>query len=280
MKVFFSWSGTLSKSIASVFYKWLPSVLQNVRPYLSAEDIDKGDKWLNNISHSLEETSIGLVFVTKENVTAPWINYETGALSNSLKASNVCPILIDLQKGEIDSRNPLFHYQATAVNDKDDIFKLLKTINNQQQADMKVSDEALKQVFEWGWPTLNSELDRILQSIKQSKEDVLKTENESETSDMEEILALLRSIKKDQKLNLDNDYNSKYMTMKYQELENEIEMLNKQMYEVVYENAILKAKYENVQKENKIKNESNNIVTPSEKEELENKYQSFLKGRQ
>ena len=70
------------------------------------------------------------------------------------------------------------------------------------------------------------------------------------------------------------------MTMKYQELENEIEMLNKQMYEVVYENAILKAKYENVQKENKIKNESNNIVTPSEKEELENKYQSFLKGRQ
>lgn len=200
MQIFLSWSGELSKQIATIFYNWLPSVLQNATPYLSAEDIDKGEKWINSISKNLSDTSIGIIFVTKENVTAPWINYEIGALSNSLEAANVCPLLIDMSKKDIDSRSPLFHYQATSIEEKD-IFKLLKTINNRQKEN-EITEQALRKTFGWAWSELDDEIKKVLdQEKKQKQEENKKNEKmieESNNDAMHEILELLRSIKKGQ----------------------------------------------------------------------------------
>lgn len=248
MRAFFSWSGELSKVVANAFYNWLPSVLQNVKPYLSAEDIDKGEKWMNNISSNLEETAIGIVFVTKENVISPWINYETGALSNSLKASNVCPVLIDLEKGEIDSRNPLFHYQATSVSDKEDILKLLKTINNQQK-EFAISDDALKKVFEWGWPTLERELEEILRNIKPERNQQSQKTETTDNESMEEILALLRSIKKEQQVSSDNSRRYRQIMMQNQDLLAKNDALGNKIRALEEENLRLKEQNKGMQNE-------------------------------
>ena len=44
MHVFVSWSGELSKSLAGAIRDWLPTMLQNVEPYFTPADIEKGAK--------------------------------------------------------------------------------------------------------------------------------------------------------------------------------------------------------------------------------------------
>jgi len=65
MKVFLSWSGELSHKVSVIFRDWLPSVIQSVDPYVSSEDIDKGARWSTDIAKELEESSYGVLCVTK-----------------------------------------------------------------------------------------------------------------------------------------------------------------------------------------------------------------------
>lgn len=41
MRVFISWSGELSQSIAKELSEWLPSIIQSVEVFYSPEDIKK-----------------------------------------------------------------------------------------------------------------------------------------------------------------------------------------------------------------------------------------------
>jgi hypothetical protein len=89
--VFISWSGKRSKSAAQSLYDWLPLVLQSVRPWMSEEDIQKGSRGLDEIGRALEGIKIGVICLAPENLTAPWILYEAGALSKTLDAkTRVC----------------------------------------------------------------------------------------------------------------------------------------------------------------------------------------------
>ena len=89
MKVFLSWSGEQSRRIAEVFKEWIPSVIQAVKPYFSPEDIAKGARWSKEISQELEESKVGILFLTKDNLGAPWLLFEAGALSKSMERSKV-----------------------------------------------------------------------------------------------------------------------------------------------------------------------------------------------
>ena len=91
MKVFISWSGAISHQVALVLREWLPSVIQAVEPYVSSEDIDKGARWTTDISKELEASQYGILCVTPENIEAPWLNFEAGALSKTIDKSRVCP---------------------------------------------------------------------------------------------------------------------------------------------------------------------------------------------
>lgn len=128
MKIFLSWSGDLSHKVACVFRDWLPNVIQSITPYVSSEDIDKGARWTSDIASQLEDSSFGIIFVTKENMDAPWVNFEAGALSKSVEQARVCPFLFDLKRTDI-KESPLLQFQLTN-NTKKDIEKLILTINN------------------------------------------------------------------------------------------------------------------------------------------------------
>ncbi|WP_052700655.1 TIR domain-containing protein [Methylocucumis oryzae] len=120
MKVFLSWSGTKSHKVALVFRDWLPSVIQEITPYVSSEDIDKGARWSTDIAKELEDSTFGILCVTKENISAPWLTFEAGALSKTMDKSFVSPFLFDIKRSEVDG--PILQFQST-IFEKEDIQK-------------------------------------------------------------------------------------------------------------------------------------------------------------
>lgn len=157
MKVFLSWSGEMSKQIAQCLNDWLPKVLQYVKPYFSP-DIEKGVRWSNDIATELSETSFGILCVTKENVEAPWLMFEAGALSKSIDSARVAPLLFGLKPSDL--KGPILHFQATAI-DRSDIQKLVETINAVADDDVQLTESTLTDTFSVWWPKLKPKLSQI-----------------------------------------------------------------------------------------------------------------------
>ena len=158
MKVFLSWSGDLSHKVACAFREWIPSVIQAVVPYVSSEDIDKGTRWSTDIANELAESSYGVICVTKENLMAPWVHFEAGALSKSIDKSNVTPFLFGVKRSEV--QGPLLQFQST-IFEKDDIHKLLKSLNQRLKESERLKDDAIKRALDVWWPQLESTLNAL-----------------------------------------------------------------------------------------------------------------------
>lgn len=114
----------------------------------------------------LESGNFAILCLTPENSKAPWIHHEAGALSKVVNESHVCPYLLDLEPIEIVG--PLTKFQAARAN-KEDTFKLVKTINNALDAGV-LPEELFRKVFDKWWPDLESSLSEILQTPQEPTE--------------------------------------------------------------------------------------------------------------
>ena len=114
--VFLSWSGTLSKEIATALREWLPDVVRDARPWLSAEDIGKGTVWPGEIQEALSHCKVGVCVLTRESLVSPWVLFEAGALYKAMNDSYVCTLVCDL---EPPITGPLGVFQATVCNEED-----------------------------------------------------------------------------------------------------------------------------------------------------------------
>lgn len=157
MKVFLSWSGEKSHKVATIFREWLPSVIQSLYPYVSSEDIDKGARWSTDISKELADSTFGILCVTKENINAPWLNFEAGALSKTIDNTFVSPFLFDIKRSEVDG--PILQFQST-IFEKDDILKLVRTINKASGEEI-LNDDRLTTTFNVWYPSLEKSLKEI-----------------------------------------------------------------------------------------------------------------------
>lgn len=206
MRVFLSWSGPLSHQVALAFKEWLPLVIQSVDAYVSSEDIDKGKRWSTHIAKELETCSYGVICVTKENLNAPWVNFEAGALSKFVNDSYVSPFLLDLKKSEV--KGPLLQFQSTSY-DREDVRKLVGSINK-SAGEQGLEESRLNSVFDVMWRVLETKLNEILSNHTASISGSENTETDSNTDKnnlnepiLEELLELSRSQQK--LLNSPND---------------------------------------------------------------------------
>lgn len=193
MKVFISWSGNKSHKVALVFRDWFPSVIQSIEPYVSSEDIDKGARWSTDIAKELENSTFGILCVTKENLEAPWLSFEAGALSKTMDKSFVSPFLFDIKRSEVNG--PILQFQST-IFQKEDIKKLVNTLNR-ACGEASISDTRLEKAFEVWYPTLETELNNLKGIVddtndKKEKEDAVHHSSEI----LEEILDLSRNNQK------------------------------------------------------------------------------------
>jgi len=157
MKVFISWSGQRSAAVADALRYWLPKVIQALEPWMSADDIEKGTRWRPGIAAELEQSSVGIICLTRENLDSTWIHFEAGALSKQQTNTYVCTFLFDLEPTDV--REPLAEFQATR-SQRDDVRKLMFSING-ALGDSRLAESELGETFEVWWPKLQQRLEQI-----------------------------------------------------------------------------------------------------------------------
>jgi hypothetical protein len=188
MKVFISWSGELSKKVAELISIWLPDTLQGIKTWISSEDIDKGAIWFNEIAGTLSETNFGIICLTSDNINNPWILFEAGALSKGLSKNKVCPLLVNLSATNL--KPPISQFNCVLPT-KSDLYKMLKSINNEQDTG-RLTEERLEKTFDRWWEVFEKEFKKILSEFKPEKTIQQRATNEL----LEEILESTRAVQR------------------------------------------------------------------------------------
>jgi len=187
MKVFISWSGDYSREIAEAYRKWLPQVLQAARPYFTPSDVDKGARWQSEIAVELEASSYGVFFLTPENLVAPWLMFEAGAISKNVGSSRVTPILFDVDVANV--RGPLASFQCMKFAQAD--LRALTSQMNSLCGDAKLDDSTLQEVYNTYWPKLENTISTIRKRYEGVKE---QNPTRSDRDLLEEVLSITRTI--------------------------------------------------------------------------------------
>lgn len=179
--------------------RWLPSVLQAVRPYFSPDDVAKGSRWSSEIAKELEASRIGLLIITPENQEAPWLLFEAGALAKNLERSKVCPLLFGGME-PTDVKGPLVQFQAAQFSESE--MKRVMKMVNAELAEASLAPDVLEGVFEMWWDKLHEQVERELQVDS----DVAGEGGRSERDLLEEVLALTRELSRDRERRVEFDH--------------------------------------------------------------------------
>jgi hypothetical protein len=123
---------------------------------MSAVDIERGARWSTDIAVELGQTSFGVLCLTPENLEAPWIHFEAGALSKTLEKTFVCPYLFELEPADL--KGPLVQFNAAKANEEDTL-KLVHTVNDAQETPLPKS--TLEESYEVWWPKLEERLSNL-----------------------------------------------------------------------------------------------------------------------
>jgi len=124
---------------------------------MSADDIEKGTRWRSGLASELEQSSVGIICLTPENLDSTWIHFEAGALSKQQQNTYVCTFLFGIEPTDV--KEPLAQFQATRAL-RSDVQKLMFTINN-TLGDSKLPEAELNETFEVWWPKLEQRLNAI-----------------------------------------------------------------------------------------------------------------------
>jgi hypothetical protein len=186
MKVFLSWSGDRSKVVAESLHRWLPRIVNAVEPWISTH-MEKGVRGGVEMAGALEGTAFGIICLTQDNLDAPWILFEAGALSKTSEG-RLWTFLFDIAPADV--KRPLGEFQHT-VNTKADIGKLIRTINQRvkELGEKGLDDSALTEQFEDLYPKFEA----MLATVPARKNAASAAPKRAERDILEEILEILRN---------------------------------------------------------------------------------------
>lgn len=194
MRIFASWSGDESRLIAELLKSWIPCVLQDADVYVSSQDIGKGERWLASVSSNLSEIDFGIIVVTKTNVNAPWILFEAGALSKSVKGV-VAPLLCGVENFEA-AKSPLTQFQYVRPV-QEEMRDLLAQINS--YCAKPLDQPQLDRVFAKWWPDFQLEYAKIeLPDAKPAKKETDNVRLQNIEDGLSEVMFELRRMRSSQ----------------------------------------------------------------------------------
>lgn len=184
MKIFISWSGVPAQLCAEALHDWLPFMNSGIEPFVSSKDIFKGDRPMQELAAHLENAHFGIVCLTRENHWKPWINFEAGALSKHVSDSAVFPFLLDMPMQEL--HGPLGKFQATDSSLREDVLKLVRSIN--RKCARPVGERQLERLFGTFW----GELDEKLCAIRKTSAEEVRPVVRDPAEALDELIGLVR----------------------------------------------------------------------------------------
>ncbi|MGP4050233.1 TIR domain-containing protein [Streptomyces sp. 2A115] len=166
MKIFLSWSGSASQKCAELLASWLLYFSDEIEPFVSSDSIRKGARGQTELKEQLDESSFGIACITRANIDAPWITFESGALSKEVdeRKGQVVPFLLEGSHKDLETAgSPLRQFQSTRAHDEADVLKMVKTINAvlRESAHRHPDDTRVKNLFRKVWPELRDGLAAI-----------------------------------------------------------------------------------------------------------------------
>lgn len=210
MQIFLCWSGERSKQFADAASEFLQAVFNDAVIPVISSDIEKGAVWLDDLFDSLHQARVGLLCLTPEAVCSPWIHFEAGILAKALHdrmevspqdivtgqsrqvaiagsatahgpsappirrstGLRIFPFLYGVDASLL--KGPLSAYQSTLARDRDDVWRLVETIqrvideetdNSPGAESERTTARARREKFETAW----ADLMKRLASIKPAK---------------------------------------------------------------------------------------------------------------
>lgn len=196
MKIFLSWSGQKSRDVALALREWLPGVINEVEPFVSAKDIYAGTRWQAEIAAQLSTTNYGLICVTKENQQSTWLNFEAGALAKAVDSSRVIPLAIDLKPSDVQL--PLGQFQGQEISEPG-MLEVMSALNSSSASPL--SDGLLSRSVKTWWPDLHERIEKISATYSPSMDGNIQPER-SERELLEETLNTVRSLARQPRMSL------------------------------------------------------------------------------
>ncbi|NLC17708.1 MAG: TIR domain-containing protein [Clostridiales bacterium] len=194
--IFLSWSKRLAKEIAEQFKADLEFIFgSRVNVFLSSEDIKPGEKAFYEINRRLSITNYGIFFITDESRYSPWIYYEAGAIAKDEQKCRVMVLRINVDQSAL-AETPLQQYQNCGLNEDGyrRIFMGIYELCEEKDKEATVRERIMAR-----WKN-GKEYEKLLQKYGQSKEkqtDGINSINQQISTNLDEILLLLRDNKYD-----------------------------------------------------------------------------------
>jgi len=158
-----------------------------------------GTRWAESVADILQTADVGIICLTSENLSSPWLLYEAGALSKRVSNSMVVPYLLDISPADI--QGPLAFFQCARAT-REDTFRLLEALNARTDA-IRLPDALLERVFEAWWPQLEAQLTAIAPApptaVTLPKRDQVGAVSPAQQvldTKLDQILSLLQEIKR------------------------------------------------------------------------------------
>jgi len=156
MKVFISQSGPKSLTLGQAMQTFVRRLIPGSEPWLSPSGIEKGTRWISELTESLEGAAAGLICLTPHNLTAPWILFEAGVLSHD-RSRRVWTFLLDVRNEQVGPQ--MGQFQATGTT-RDDVLLMVKSMN-EQIATAPRTEGDLEYTFNLMWPELETRIAEI-----------------------------------------------------------------------------------------------------------------------
>ena len=159
-------------------------ILQATKPWMSDRDLDSGVSWSAEIAKQLDESSVGIICVTPERMSAPWLLFESGAIAKKLEDARVIPYLIDLSPTQLTG--PLSQFQAREAN-KEGTLRVLLDINSHLPEPR--GEEEVRKMFGSFW----GQLEEIIKAqIEAGNSSDSQSTARSDKEILDEVLLLVR----------------------------------------------------------------------------------------
>ncbi|MFZ0860034.1 MAG: TIR domain-containing protein [Candidatus Sulfotelmatobacter sp.] len=185
MKIFVSWSGPRSAAVAEALKEYLPMINNAFDLWLSSEDITKGSRSTLEIAQALAAAKAGIICLTPNNLTAPWILFEAGSVAKTVDKTLACTLLIGLEPSDVSK--PLGEFQHTRLNEKE-LLKLVKDLNSAAGESTR-KDAEIDKAFKLCWPELRAKLEDLPSDGSSRRPE------RSERELLEELVDTMRSVR-------------------------------------------------------------------------------------